>query len=73
MNQAFQTLLHLHEGAVILQTRNTAFYGRACRISFLRFSPWIGCQLFHTKRYPLPFLVKLQDLDLYLVADLGYF
>src|SRR5208337_4805328 len=70
MHQAFDALLQFDEGAVIGDADDPAAHMRSHRVTLRCIHPGIGRELFEAQRDTLFFAIKLQYLDLDLVAHL---
>ncbi len=69
VDEAFDALLELYEGAVICNRKYATLDVGANRVTLRGVEPWIRRELLEAKRDALLFLVKLKDFDLNLVAN----
>ncbi len=69
MNQTFNAFFNFNKGTVILNAQNLTRDFGPLRIFFGCGCPRILFKLFHAQRYPLFFLVVLDDFHGDLIAD----
>src|SRR6185437_4998512 len=70
VNETFNSLLQLHESAVIGNAEYATLHMRADRITFCRVEPGIGRELLKAKRDSLLVLVELEHLHVDFIAHI---